>query len=299
MFGKKGTGNESTVLLSGTELPKIISFQREPLPLTPSLFSGELTRGLEKSLGHSLKYTREVAAHMRVHAPAAGLGQVSKAVVFLAAPWGVPNLTTRGPEYLPGMREFIKREVEASFGDIPVTFFTSADALAFGSKALGRHVDALVTALRGEMIELLLMDGDQAKGYSTLPLGSRSVLRTLQTHGALSKHEASSILTLANSHGHAYEPLTAAGRNLSEHFANGVKLLLPAGSATKVVVVAEHPMGEWFAQHLAEDPKVSDLFSENSIVEAIRPHHLGQHLSLGAIDDPFIMLESIFVDARS
>jgi hypothetical protein len=276
--------------------PQIISYQRQHMPLTQTRSGSAITTALEQTLEHSLRHAAEVAARMRVHAPEHHLGDISKTVVFLAAPWGMPNLTTGGPQYMPGIRQYIKESLEASFGDIPVSFYTSADAIVYNSRALGKHVDSLAVSLRGEMLELLLMGESGPKGYSTVPVGSRSIVRTLQSHGTLTEHEARSMVALTKHNNDLYyEPLIAAGRELSDRFADGVELLIPAGSATSVITIGEHPTGEWFAKAIAENPRVADLFTEESTVEALLPHHLHDHIAQSNIDDPFVLTEAVFV----
>ena len=146
------------------------------------------------------------------------------------------------------------------------------------------------------MLELLLLNGGSAQAYSTQPLGSRSILRTMQTHGALSEHEARSMLNLAKHKSDLqYEPLVAAGRHLSDTFADGVELLLPAGTATSVVVIGEQPLGEWFAKNIADNPRMSNLFDTDSTVEALLPYQLREHIDVGAVHDPFVLLETLFI----
>ena len=309
MFGnKKVTGN--TVLIldieSGSvatalvdlakQVPHIVSYQRQQLPLSQSRSGGDISRALEQTLSLSLRHSAEVAARMRVHAPEQGMGQVAKTIVFLAAPWGSPNLIVGGPQYAPGIRQYVKESVEAAFGDLPVSFYTAADAVLYGSRKLGKHTDTIAVSLRGEMLELLLLNEGATQGYSTVPLGSRSILRTLQTHGAMSEHEARSLLNLTkHKDDWQYEPLLAAGRHLSDSFADGVELLLPAGTASNLVVVGEQPLGEWFAKHIADNPRLANLFSEESTVEALLPFQLKGHIEQGTVHDPFVLLETLLV----
>ena len=309
MFGSKKAAGNTVLILdieSGSvatalvdlskQVPQIVSYRRQQLPLTQSRSGSDISRALEQTLGLSLRHSAEVAARMRIHAPTQGLGQVAKVVVFLAAPWGSPNLVAGTPQYVPGIRQYIKESVQAAFGDLPVSFYTAADAVLFGSRTLGKHIDTIAVSLRGEMLELLLLNESGTSAYGTVPIGSRSILRTLQTHGAMSEHEARSILTL---HTHKedwqYEPLLAAGRHLSDSFADGVELLLPAGIASSLVIVGEQPLGEWFAQNIADNPRVSGLFSEESTVEALLPFHIKDHVEQGTVQDPFILLETLLV----
>ncbi len=316
MFGKKkaAPNQGSTVLvldvesgsvasallrLSPQSNPTFLAYERQEMPLQPTVHSAKISKDLEHTLQHSLRYISEVAARMRTHAPELGYGTISSATVFLAAPWGVPNLAVRAAEYVPGIRDYIKEQIQASLGGIPVTFYTSADSIAYGSRALGKHEDTIAVSLRGELLELLLLNAAGPQAYGTVPLGSRSILRTLQSHGALSTHEARSMLALAQHRDTSfYEPLLVAGRHLSEHFAEGATLLLPVGQATSVLVVGERSLGDWFAKNLAEDPHVSNMFSEDSTVEALHPNHIKELVEVGNVHDPFLLLEGLFVSDK-
>lgn len=276
--------------------PKISAYHRKELPLLASRTGSDIAASLEKTLLHALSYMSMVAARMRGHAAAQKFGTVTGAAVFFAAPWGTPNLSTGKASYIPGMRAFTKEQVQAAFGDIPVSFYTSADAIAYGSRMIGKHQDTLVAMLRGELIELLLLNEHGPQAYSTTPVGSRSILRTLKTHGALSEHEARSMLALArHKEDLRYEPLLAAAHHLGDTFAEAAALLLPAGTPTGIVVVGEHPLGEWFAKNIAANARVADIFDEDATVEAIRPYHLGGLLEPGAVNDPFMLMESLFI----
>jgi hypothetical protein len=293
---ESGSVAVALVHLPKVGVPKVLAYQREHLPLQPSLKSATIAASLEHTLAASLTYISEVAARLRSHAAAKEFGAIQSAAVFFAAPWGVPDLSAGKASFMPGIREFTKREVQAVFGDIAVSFYTSADALAYGSRALGQHEDTLVAALRGELLELLLLDRSGPQAYSTVPLGSRSILRTLKAHGGLSEHEARSMLALAHHTNDApYEPLVAAAHHLGDSFADAARLFLPHGSTANIVVVAEHPAGEWFARHLAENRQVTELFSEDSTVEALRQHHIAGLLEPTHVQDPFVLLESLFV----
>lgn len=311
MFGKKKTVGTTVLILDiesgsvavalvhvpGTGMPKVIAYKREQVPLLSTRSSSTIAISLEKALMHSLSYIAEVAARMRLYAGTEPFGTVKSAVVFFAAPWGTPNLATRKAAFVPGMREFTASEIRSIFGDIAVSFYTSADALVYGNGRIGRSADTLIASMRGELLELLLVNNGGPEAYSTVPLGTRSILRTLKTHGQLNEHEAHSMLVLAHAADDmAYEPLAAAGHHLSETFAEGAALLVPAGAATNIVVVGEHPLGEWFARNLAQNKRVTDLFAEESTVEALRAHHMGVLLEPTPVQDPFILLESLFVE---
>lgn len=317
MFGKKKAvraGQDNTVLILDIESgsaaaalvdlskaqPHILAYQREHLPLSQNRSGSTITRSLSLALTHSLRHMAEVAARMRVHAPAQKVGTVQRAVVFLAAPWGSPDLAVGASKYLPGIRQQAQKAIEAAFGGIIVTFYTSADALVFGSRTIGKQKDTMAVSLRGELLELLLLNEAGAQGYGTVPLGSHSILRTLQTHGALSEHEARSMLALTkHKEDLLYEPLLAAGRHLSDTLAEGVELLLPGGIATNVVVIGEQPLGEWFAKSIAGNPRIAALCNDSATVEVLLPYQLAGHIEPGAVRDPYLLLESLFISKNS
>ena len=154
MFGKKKAAGNTVLLLdiesgsiasalidmSGTE-PRILSYQRQHMPLAQNRSAVEMTRSLEQYLDHTLRHVAEVAARMRIHAPLQSKGEISRAIIFLAAPWGMPNLNAKTPQYMPGIRQYVKEGIEAAFGTVAVSFYTSADALVFGSQTIGKHAD--------------------------------------------------------------------------------------------------------------------------------------------------------------
>jgi len=300
---ESGSVASALIRLSLGHEPRVLAYQRQDLPMQATRHSGDMTRSLERALAHSLAHTSEVAARMRQHTgigfTGSIVGNIERAAVFLAAPWGTPNLASGNPEYAPGMREHIQRQIQGLFGDIPVSFFTSADSIAYSAMAVGKDEAFLVAAVRGELCELVLLEKSGPQGYSTVPLGSGSVWRTLMSHGLLSKEEARSRLRLAHANNVPYEPLLAAARHVNEQVALGIELLTRAGTPQHIMVVGEHPLGEWFAQNLADDPHVADLFGENGTVEALRPHHLGRRVEAGAVDDPFILLEALFIGAQT
>ncbi len=312
MFGKKkasaaqgGTvlildiesGSVATALVDMSKAqPQIMYAHREHLPLLPSRSGSTIANALEKSLAHTLQRASEIAARMRLHSTEQPLGHVARVAVFLAAPWGSPDLVKGNSKFVPGIREYIKEKVEASFGTAPVSFYTSADALTHNHKVTGGGSDTVAVALRGELLELLFLSNDMVRAYTTVPLGSRSILRTLQTHGALSEHEARSMLRLQKHTSNAqYEPLQAASKHLSDAFVDSAALVLPLKSNATILIVAEQPMGEWFAKSIADNSRVLTVFVPESTVEAFLPYHVADHVGQSGVEDPFILTETLFL----
>ena len=160
--------------------------------------------------------------------------------------------------------------------------------------------DQLFCHVSGEVSELLFTEAGAPKVRATMPVGTHTLLRTLESHGDLSHAEARSLLHLTR---HASspaldiyaEPLAAVG----EHFARNLSDILYEvaihTSPRDVVVVADAPHGEWFARALAEQGFRGDLFPEGSTVRALHTHHLEPHfVSHGTLPDLLLMLEALF-----
>lgn len=312
MFGKKKASSRTVLLLdiesgsvagallhlSQTSQPKLYAHKRVHLPvgMRPAAL---LTNSLEAALKDIFMHVSLVAARMRVHAPNTKAGEVGEAAVFLAAPWGSPNLVEGKSNFTPGLREYVAQELKSLFGDVPVSFYTSADSIAYAALSMGR-AESLLAALRGELIELVHIGDTAPLAYGTAPGGTNSVLRTLQVHDNLTTHEARSRLELLHHHHEKrYEPLFAAARHVTESFADGATLLLQHAPSKNVVVLGEGELAVWFAKNIADESKLGGLFVEGSTIEPLRAHHLLSHAPMQTtVHDPYLLLEALFVDGR-
>jgi hypothetical protein len=311
MLGKKKAAHKTVLILdiesgsvagallhfSSNAEPRLFAYKRVHLPVTmqPAVLQ---SHSLEHALTQVLHHASTVASRMRTHAPHTKAGEVVEVSAFLAAPWGTPNFLENKSSFLPGIREFITQEVKALFGDAKISFHTSADSIAYGALQMGR-AESVLASLRGELVELLHIDESVPVSYGTTPGGVHALLRTLKVHDRMSEHEARSALLLLNHHhDRAYEPLTAAGRELSSTFADTVKVLLERAPARHVLVLGDGELSGWFAKTIADEPKLAGLFADDSTVEPVYPHLGLANRFNTPIRDPFVLLAALFVDGR-
>lgn len=312
MFGKKKTA-EATVLLldvesssvggalarfSPKEQPRLFGEMRHAVPMLTTRDSNLMTRHIEEAARSVLLHANTIAARLRNYANTTSAGEVDRVAVFLGAPWGSPDLKLGKPAFIDPMRAFITDEVAASLPGVKISFHTGADPAVFGLKVFNPQSSLLLLTVRGELAELLLLGNGGVEGYATIPLGARTILRTLKTHGGLSEAEANSLFTLS-SRLEGYDPLHAAGKHFIEEFSGTAQTLLHNGRADEVFVLAEKPAGEWFAQALARDHSLSALFPEGGSVRALGPRHFAPHVAAHATNpDLFLMLEALFIDSK-
>ena len=195
------------------------------------------------------------------------------------------------------MRAFIGGEIAAIAPDAKISFHTGADAAAFSLNIFNPGKTFLLGTVRGEILEMLLL-GAGAQGYATIPIGSRTVLRTLKTHAGFSDAEARSYFALAASAGGQREPLEAAQRHFVEEFAGTAQMLLQRAPAEGIFVIAEEPAGEWFARALGNDDSLAALFPNGGVVRALKPQHFAAYVAAHKPQsDIFLLLEALFIDS--
>jgi hypothetical protein len=315
MFGKKKQSSQTVLLLDvenasvGVALahiqegsaPVLFAEHRALLALPRTLHSGSIAKQIETAAHEALLGLSLVAARLRANKKTAHRGEFAKAAVFLGAPWGVPNLALGKPEFSSYMQKFLTSEIDAIAHNLPLSFYTNADSGAFGSKFLPADGVVLIAILRGEITELILLGEAGARGYATMPIGSRSVYRTLQTHARLSSAEISTIFTLAKHPASPYyEPLEAAGRHMLEHFALGVEALAQNGMPQNLLIIADEPLGSWFARTLESDLSLGALFTPNATIRTFGSEHAAAHLAgHAAVPDLHLTLGALFVHSKS
>ncbi len=310
-FGKKKKEEEKTVLLLhvengsvgaglvrlGAGQPKLFGQKRATTPVAMSLSGKALAQEVERALADTLRHVGEVAARVRLHAPTAPMGAVDRAAVFLAAPWGRPNLSTGKPDFLDSMEHSVRGKVAQSFGDLPVSLYTAAGSAAFGTRALITEDPCLVCIITGEVSELLRMDQVGVVAHATFPSGSHALLRTLQTHGGLSPEEARSASRLPFATARMREPFSAASTEFGRQFKEAALDVMRPGEVARIVVVAEEPVGEWFARALESVNELGELFPDGGEVRAVRPSHATAHIAAHAeVPDLPLMLAALFAD---
>lgn len=312
MFGGKKTGRTVLLLdiesgsvatalltLSKKEGPQLFAYKRIDAPLESTRSSESIFKTFTKTLEESLITAAEVAARMRMHGRE-DVGTISHIAVFFSAPWGMPDLHNNKKNFADGVVPQVHNALEKFFGSTRASYHTSADALAFSARTFDTSSDALIASLRGELLEMLLFNKNAVQAYSTVPVGTRNILRTLKAHGQLTEHEARSMLALLSHAGESeYEPLVASGEHIGRAFAEGAELLVPYGRPTTIVVVGERPLADWLTKRIAEEEKLANLFSEHTTVESLKQHYFAAPLATSPVVDPFILAEAAYVDARA
>ncbi|MDO8604946.1 MAG: hypothetical protein Q7R40_00285, partial [Phaeospirillum sp.] len=297
---ENGSAGSALVRLSADNQPKLFGETRVLTPLGARVTGALLAQEIERAAAAAIRNAGEVAARIRLHPKTASLGEVSAVAVFLAPPWGTPNLESGRPDFMPEMSQYVQNELGTTFEDILVSFYTSAGASAFGTRALFAPEPCLVCSITGEVSELMRMDGQRVQAHATIPTGLHALLRTLQTHGGLSEAEARSATKLPfNSTHPAKEAFRSAASEFSAHFKDAARELLGPGDILRVRVIAQEPAGEWFAQALSVDESLGELFPDGGEVRALRSHHLAPHIEARAeAPDLMLMLDTLFVDSH-
>jgi len=321
LFGRKKNTSEKTVLILDVEngsvgaclarlspgsAPKVFGETRRAIPLQTTrdtdAIAGAILQASEKVLAH----VAEVAARVRSHDSLASAGEVSQVVIFLSPPWGALSIVDRALEPHPFVGR-IKKTAEAFFGSVSVRTEPFSLMAAYTAPIMfpsDEHY--LVSVISGEVTELVLLEnvGSHLKitGHASMPFGRHYPLRTLLSHGQISEAEARSALNL---HGRGTAPrgvteaLHTAGREVAREFSSLATELLAHAPAKKVVVVAEEPVGEWFARSFAESPTVAKLFPDAGEVRAVRARHALPFMSVHARrPDLPLLLEVLFTDTQ-
>jgi hypothetical protein len=287
--------------LSTESAPVLFAERRIHFAPPRTLSSTAIAAQIEKALHEALGETTLVAARLRANPKTANRGIFSRAAAFLGVPWGVPNLAAGKPDFSPHLSAVLKNELALFADDLPLSLHTSAAAAAYGGAGSLVGGTMLLAIPRGEITELVLLSDGKALGYGTLPVGTHSVYRTLSTHAGLSLGEISAALALAKHAEHPYhEPFEAAERHWLEHFAGGVEALAKNGTPEGVLVVAEEPLGSWFARALESDASLGALFVPGATVRTFGAHRAAAALAGHAPNpDLHLALAASFVHGRS
>lgn len=296
---ENGSAGTALVRLSKGEQPKLFGEMRAytPLPMTRS--GATLQAEIERAAQKALRNAAEVAARVRQHAAASPLGEIDMVAVFMAPPWGSPNLEDGRPSFLESMASFVRKAIGSSFGNVPVGFYTSAGSAAFGTRALMTNEPCLVCAVTGEVSELMRLDEQGVAGHATFPTGTHSYLRTLRTHGNISEEEARSAMKLPSGAGHLKEASAYAAREFAAHFKDAAYSLMRPGELTRVVIVAPEHSVERFARALSDDQGLHELFPEAGEIRALRASYATPHVAAHAeTPDLHLLLSALFVDSH-
>lgn len=261
---------------------------RKHMPIRQGRNVEALAEDTAKLAGEAIERMSELAARLRHQTTSPELGIVGDISIFMAPPWGKPNLSTGTPDFVPHMQSMLVREASPYFETSP-RFFSSAGAATHSLRGLLPYEDKyLLCIVTHEMTELVLIYNGSVVGHATVPHGMNLPLRTLKSHGALSDAEARSALGLQ----HLHEPLSAATEAYTNEFKGAARELFDIYSPERVWVVS--PAGDFFARTLSHD-SLSALFPQGGIVRALMPHHAQQHLDAQGSRDLFLILEALYV----
>lgn len=292
---ESGSVGGALVRLSPIEAPKLFAQQRVHLPILHTRDTSALMGKVVHAAREVLQHIAEVAARIRGHPTAGGLGSISRAAFFLAPPWVTLNLQTKVPDFLPSLAGALRAEAKGLFEHVSLSYHPFASSGLGGVRALyPEEPHVLLVLITGEVTELLLWGGGKVDGHATLPLGLHTLLRTLMSHGGLSEAEARSALHSA----HLAEPLLAASAHFAGEFYVTAEELLQQNTPRAVFVVAGD-MGEWFARALSNDSSVAELFPEGGTVRSLHATHISPYvLAHTPTPDTALMLEALLMEAR-
>lgn len=307
LFGKKDAAKTVLILdiengsvgsalarLQTDEAPRLFGESRVKVPLFDTRSALQLARAVEHAASEALLNESEVAARLRHHGFDPRLGQIEKVVVFLAAPWGVPNLSLGRPDFSATLTEALAPRIASLFGDVPVALHAHASAAVHGLRTLyPAHGGALLLSVNGEVSELLLLNNGHVAGHATAPVGINTILRTLKSHGGLSEHEARSVLRL----GHLSEPLSAAAEHFAGEFKEAARELYAGEEGGSVFVLAHEPAAEWFARALGHR-SIAELFPQGGEVRTFKPSSAAALVSSSAEQpDTHLQFDALYANA--
>jgi hypothetical protein len=271
--------------------PHIVSQERLAVPLMDTRSAASLVRAVEHAASEALLRSSEAAARIRHHG---GVPlYIDKVVVFLAAPWGTPNLAQGRPDFATGLTDTLRPRVASLFGDAPIALHAHASAAVHGLRTLYPHEhQALLLSVNGELSELLLLNDAKVVGHATAPVGVGHILRTLKSHAGLTLEEAHSALRL----GHISEPLSAAAGYFAEEFGQVAGELMAHQPSSSVFVMAPGATAPWVARSLGHR-SLAGLFPQGGVVRAIQGHHVLPFVSVNGLPDLHMSLNTLYTSA--
>lgn len=287
---ENGSVGSCLAKLTPGHAPHLFGETRIMVPVMDTRSAATLARAVEHAASDSLLRASEVAARLRHHGGAAPVGKVA---LFLAAPWGVPNLAAGRPDFSPALLDTLTPRIESLFGAVPTTMHAHASAAVHGLRALYPHEqNALLVSVNGEVSELLLLKDGRVVGHATAPIGTGTIVRTLKSHAGLSEHEARSAMRLNK----ADEAMSAAAEHFAGEFKHTARELFTTHKSSAVFVLAQEPAGEWFGRSLAHK-SLADLFPEGGTVKVLRSYHAAPYVSAGHAPDIHLSLNALYTSA--
>jgi hypothetical protein len=316
IFGKKKTKGGKTVAivdvesgsvasalarLSRGEAPRLFAEIRVPIPILHTRDSVALAHAVEKAAEEALSHTSEVAARIRAHGRLAEQGEIERAAIFFAPPWASMHLSGGTADYAEPLERMARSLAHSLIGDVPITFHPHGTAAAHGAVLIyPSDAPTVVCIVSGEVSEILLVSPGQLLGRATVPVGQRTLLRTLVSHGGVSSAEALSYLALANRDIHPLsEPLASAEDHFASLVADAARDLKGAGELSGIIVLAQEPTSELYARALGRHAGMAELFPQGGTVRAMRPAHAMPYIAAHArMPDLTLLLETLFVNAK-
>ena len=267
--------------------PALFGVHRIAVPLMDTRSAHSLARAIEHAASESLLHQAEVSARLRHHAGA--LPPVSRVAVFMAAPWGTPNLAQGRPDFAPAFDALTPR-IRSLFGEVSTTLHAHASVAVHGLRTAYPHEEhALLVSVNGEVSELLLLEDGRVVGHATAPIGSGHVLRTLKSHAGQSEHEARSALHLD----HKSEATEAAAAHFATEIKQAARELLRGQGQGSVFVLAHEPAAEWFARSLARR-ELADLYPQGGVVRAFRSSSISPFVAHHGTQDTHVLLDALY-----
>jgi hypothetical protein len=314
LFTKKGSGKTLAIVdiesgsvgaalvhLSPQEAPMLFAETRVTLPLMHTRDADALAREVERATEEALLQVSTVATQLRRHDTVSYQGDISRAAVFLAAPWARMHLSGGTADFIEPVRRSTHFTIRATLGEIPTSFHPLGTAAAHGSVLLFPDSGATIICIVGaEVSELILVSEYKVVGRATIPLGSHALLRTLISHSGMSPAEARSFVSLPRSqHDELHEPLRIAGDDFALQIEDAARDLMGLATLSGVLVVAHEPAAELIARALTRNQTLAEIFPDGGVVRAARSSHAMPFIAAHAKNpDLHLMLEALFVDAK-
>ncbi len=295
---ENGSAATGLVHLSAGEGPKLFGEKRVHAPLVTAVHAAALARSLDRALEEALVHTSEAAAYLRGHEETAHAGELAGALVFLHAPWS--SFTRSGDslrwEFDQELIQLLEHRIAARIHPGITTYHPFGRAAAHGAQYISDE-PVLVANMTGELMELLLAEGGSIRGRATMPVGHRTVLRTLMSHGNMTAPEAESALGVTHLHTeHPFiEPLEASAKHYAALFNEVARELLPAQQVPHLLVIGSHRASDWLARALTKHID-HDLFTPTGTVRVLKARNLEPHVIVHpSTHDVPLMLETLFV----
>ncbi|MBS3094364.1 hypothetical protein J4474_01735, partial [Candidatus Pacearchaeota archaeon] len=105
---ENGSAGSALAQIEQYKQPKLFGEMRSHAPLGSRVTGALLSSNIKKAAANAIQHASEVAARMRLHPKAAPLGTVGSIAVFLAPPWGRPDLEGGRPDFMPEMSQYLR-----------------------------------------------------------------------------------------------------------------------------------------------------------------------------------------------